>query len=747
MKITEAQGNKERKILSSIIGDDLVAGYVAQKKLYIGEMFYSVPAIEIALWCADYFTKYQTAPKDNIHTMVSEKEEKGEPVSQEVYDMLDVISKPYSTNSRQLLDDAIVFFETSRVSKLLDRARETLDRGALEESITKITDFARLTNGIGSGFNPITDETAIDRAYDDDTQRSLIDWSRYSTDEFDDLGAFFGDTFSRGSFVVINASEKAGKCIAGSQKVLCGDGEERTIEEIVTGKQQIDVVSVDLSRMCPIIVPISNWFCNGEKHCYRITTDVGKTVLCTQDHPIYTQSRGWQPARELNVGDSVLTSSTQAVQWERVLKVEYVGEEKVYDIEIPNHHNFVVNGIVVHNSTLLMDIAVKAVWQGKKVAYFEAGDMSESQVLRRLYQRVTNSTGISGLSYKFPTRFSYDEDAEDGEKIDIDYISGYKHQDLTAQRVKEILGSKYAVSPVTDDYKVFLNDTWKHRAEGNWIMSCHPQDLTVPMINLLLDEWKNTQNFEPDFVVIDYADILVSVSHNKEYRHQVNDTFMRLRALSLKRNCCVLTATQANAGSWSAETMTREHLAEDKRKAAHPTAIIGLNSSKYEREKQVAHLNYLVRRDGVCDEYANLYIAQCLAISNPMVRACFPSYRREKIVQTATQRKEERERLKNEEYSRLTGSVAQSARPLDEVVAEIERQEAEEKARKREESAKRREENKKKKQEEKEKQLNKDVDEKTAVVTKVVDEKPTEENAKEVKAEEVKTETNNADKV
>ena len=736
MEVTkQAVGDKERRVLSSIVWNDFVAGYLAEKKMYIGEMFYSASAMELAMWCAEYYDKYQIAPKNNLETFLTEKRDRGESVSEDWLNLFAELVEPSVTNSMQLRDEAIHFFETVRLSKLIEKAKDNLERGAIDVCGTSLTGYTPLSKDISTGFNPITDESAIDSAFDDNTQKSLIDWSVYKNDGFDDMGAFFGDTFSRGSFVVINASEKAGKCIAGSQKVLCGDGEERTIEEIVTGKQQIDVVSVDLSRMCPIIVPISNWFCNGEKHCYRITTDVGKTVLCTQDHPIYTQSRGWQPARELNVGDSVLTSSTQAVQWERVLKVEYVGEEKVYDIEIPNHHNFVVNGIVVHNSTLLMDIAVKAVWQGKKVAYFEAGDMSKSQVLKRLYQRVTNSTRNDSVAYRFPESFDYDEEAEDGQKIQIkpgpqDKYNGYKRTKLTAERVKEVLGSKYSVSPVTDDYKVFLNDTWKHRAEGNWIMSCHPQDLTVPMINLLLDEWKHTKNFEPDFVIIDYADILVSVSPNKEYRHQVNDTFMRLRALSLKRNCCVLTATQANAGSWSAETMTREHLAEDKRKAAHPTAIIGLNSSKYEREYQVAHLNYLVRRDGVCDEYANLYIAQCLAICNPMVLACFPSYRRERVVETASERQEERERRNAEQLNKTFDSIGSCCRPHDEVLAEQDRKEEEEKERKREESIKKREEKKRMKEEEQESDENK--------TSEVIEEKQVEEQLNKDNDEETK---------
>lgn len=38
--------------------------------------------------------------------------------------------------------------------------------------------------------------------------------------------------------------------------------------------------------------------------------------------------------------------------WDRVVSIEYVGECEVGDIEVPESHNFVGNGVVLHNSTL-----------------------------------------------------------------------------------------------------------------------------------------------------------------------------------------------------------------------------------------------------------------------------------------------------------------------------------------------------------------------------------------------------------
>ncbi len=37
--------------------------------------------------------------------------------------------------------------------------------------------------------------------------------------------------------------------------------------------------------------------------------------------------------------------------WDKIESIEYIQEEEVYDLTIPEYHNFIANGIIVHNST------------------------------------------------------------------------------------------------------------------------------------------------------------------------------------------------------------------------------------------------------------------------------------------------------------------------------------------------------------------------------------------------------------
>jgi replicative DNA helicase len=38
------------------------------------------------------------------------------------------------------------------------------------------------------------------------------------------------------------------------------------------------------------------------------------------------------------------------IYWDSIVSIEPDGEEKVYDLTVPGHHNFVANNMIVHNS-------------------------------------------------------------------------------------------------------------------------------------------------------------------------------------------------------------------------------------------------------------------------------------------------------------------------------------------------------------------------------------------------------------
>src|ERR687897_946311 len=81
--------------------------------------------------------------------------------------------------------------------------------------------------------------------------------------------------------------------------------------------------------------------------------------------------------------------SESDVYWDRIVSIEPIGMEQVYDLTIPGTHNFVANDVCVHNTAM----ALNAIWHaaGEKkmpVAIFSL-EMSKEQLVQRLISQTT----------------------------------------------------------------------------------------------------------------------------------------------------------------------------------------------------------------------------------------------------------------------------------------------------------------------------------------------------------------------
>src|SRR6185437_8694459 len=63
--------------------------------------------------------------------------------------------------------------------------------------------------------------------------------------------------------------------------------------------------------------------------------------------------------------------SDSDVYWDEIVSIEPVGMKQVYDLTIPETHNFVANDICVHNTAFVLNIAQNAALDAKTpVAFF-----------------------------------------------------------------------------------------------------------------------------------------------------------------------------------------------------------------------------------------------------------------------------------------------------------------------------------------------------------------------------------------
>jgi hypothetical protein len=142
----------------------------------------------------------------------------------------------------------------------------------------------------------------------------------------------------------------------------------------------------------------------------------------------------------------------------------------------------------------------------------------------------------------------------------------------------------------------------------------------VGQLNTHLDNWLYYDGFVPDVIIVDYADILAPDSRG-EYRHQLDGIWAGLRRMAMERNALVVTASQAEKGTFHSD-ISETSVAEDIRKLAHVTAMVGLNQTKDEYEKGVMRISQIaIREDRKATKQA--VALQCLDIGRPLLDSRF----------------------------------------------------------------------------------------------------------------------------
>ena len=75
-------------------------------------------------------------------------------------------------------------------------------------------------------------------------------------------------------------------------------------------------------------------------------------LTCTPDHKIFVKKAGYIKAEELSLNDSILIKKNGDLYFtqEKITFLSPLGvTADVYDMEVPEHHNFLANGMVIHN--------------------------------------------------------------------------------------------------------------------------------------------------------------------------------------------------------------------------------------------------------------------------------------------------------------------------------------------------------------------------------------------------------------
>ena len=133
---------------------------------------------------------------------------------------------------------------------------------------------------------------------------------------------------------------------------------------------------------------------------------------------------------------------------------------------------------------------------------------------------------------------------------------------------------------------------------GNVHIKEYPtKSVSVDNLRNYADNLRRT-GFFPDFVVVDYADLLKSGQTFSEERHNQSYIYKTLRGWAVDEQIPIWTASQANRASLSKSQVTVADISEDFGKAMIADVIVGLCQNKKEKEQQEMRLFLAKNRDG-----------------------------------------------------------------------------------------------------------------------------------------------------
>jgi RecA/RadA recombinase len=94
-------------------------------------------------------------------------------------------------------------------------------------------------------------------------------------------------------------------------------------------------------------IPVRYFYKKGDRNCYKLTTETGKTLTCSHDHLVKTSNTAFTKAGDLQAGMYVQTTDGL----EQLVETMFAGVHPVYDAEVMSiDHEVYTNELLSHNS-------------------------------------------------------------------------------------------------------------------------------------------------------------------------------------------------------------------------------------------------------------------------------------------------------------------------------------------------------------------------------------------------------------
>jgi replicative DNA helicase len=146
------------------------------------------------------------------------------------------------------------------------------------------------------------------------------------------------------------------------------------------------------------LVPVEVWRIIDGARGQRSWRSLAREMGYGPNHNLHVSSRAlsrsrlWQIAQVLG-SEPLKALATSDVYWDEIVAIEYVGDEQVYDLTVPQTHNFIANDICVHNTAFAMNVAENVAIKQEAAVLFVSLEMSSIELADRLLCSVARVNG------------------------------------------------------------------------------------------------------------------------------------------------------------------------------------------------------------------------------------------------------------------------------------------------------------------------------------------------------------------
>jgi hypothetical protein len=280
------------------------------------------------------------------------------------------------------------------------------------------------------------------------------------------------------------------------------------------------------------------------------------------------------------------------LNWERVKEVTFRGREMTYDLEVPDHHSFVVNDIITHNTTLAANWCYNAVTKFKKNVVYVSFEMPREQIRRNIYTLHTAhpkfaAMGFESLDYRAirDGNLTDEEEAFYYEHVIPDFKTNpnYTHFEVVTpdrewsmddvRSQLEILHKEFEVGMVVLDH-----GQWIEARKGR-----RNRDYTIELNSVITDAKRLALNFDHNNGVA--VLMLFQINRNGKTEADKNEGVYKMNAL-----------TYANNAEKTADVITTTWLNDDLRRDGRTKFTNLKNRDNPLFEPFEAHINFTCRR-------------------------------------------------------------------------------------------------------------------------------------------------------